>query len=132
MQDWNIDFQKANNSIDDREIEVDKCSELIETNLKILGATGIEDKLQDDVPETIVALKKAGIKIWILTGDKMETAINIGFSCQFLTQQTNLLYLTGTNFIEVQQELNGNLEFVKKQRNSDVVFGLIIEGKVNF
>ena len=59
----------------------------------------------------------------------METAINIGFSCQFLTQETSLLYLTGDNFVDVKHELNGNLEFVRKQKGLDVVFGLIIEGK---
>lgn len=47
-------------------------------NLQLLGATAIEDKLQDKVPETIETLMKADIKIWILTGDKQETAINIG------------------------------------------------------
>lgn len=46
------------------------------------GATAIEDKLQDGVPQTIANLALAGIKIWVLTGDKQETAINIGYSCQ--------------------------------------------------
>ena len=50
------------------------CSEL-EQDLRLLGATAIEDKLQDGVPETIADLKKAGIKIWVATGDKLETAI---------------------------------------------------------
>lgn len=50
----------------------------------MLGATAIEDKLQDDVDKAIMALKKGGIKVWVLTGDKTETAINIGFSCQLL------------------------------------------------
>lgn len=49
-------------------------------NLQLLGATAIEDKLQDQVPETIETLMKADIKVWILTGDKQETAINIGNS----------------------------------------------------
>jgi P-type E1-E2 ATPase len=47
-------------------------------NLTLLGATAIEDKLQEGVPETIANLAKADIKIWVLTGDKQETAINIG------------------------------------------------------
>lgn len=51
-------------------------------NLQLLGATAIEDKLQDKVPETIETLMKADIKIWILTGDKQETAINIGKRCE--------------------------------------------------
>ncbi len=73
---------------------MDDAAELIEKNLLILGATAIEDKLQQGVAETIVMLKKAGIKVWVLTGDKIETAVNIGYSCQLLTDGTSLIYLT--------------------------------------
>ena len=48
--------------------------------MELIGGTAIEDKLQDKVGPTIAYLKKAGIKLWVLTGDKVETAINIGFS----------------------------------------------------
>lgn len=50
------------------------------------GATGIEDRLQENVPETIQALREAGIKVWVLTGDKLETAVNIAYSCKLLDQ----------------------------------------------
>jgi phospholipid-transporting ATPase len=50
-----------------------------------VGATAIEDKLQTNVGSTIDAIKKAGIKVWVLTGDKIETAINIGYSCKLLS-----------------------------------------------
>lgn len=53
----------------------------IETDLLLLGGTAIEDKLQDNVGQTIKQLKETGIKIWVLTGDKVETAINIGYAC---------------------------------------------------
>ena len=46
--------------------------------MNVSGATAIEDKLQDGVAQTIANLELAGIKIWVLTGDKQETAINIG------------------------------------------------------
>ncbi len=61
-------------------------SELIERNLRLLGCTAIEDKLQEGVPQCIKQLAMAGIRIWVLTGDKMETAINIGFACSLLTE----------------------------------------------
>ena len=48
--------------------------------MELIGSTGIEDKLQDDVNGTITFMKEAGIKLWVLTGDKIETAINIGIS----------------------------------------------------
>lgn len=54
----------------------------IESDLELLGATGVEDRLQEGVPETIAALRKAGIRLWVLTGDKMETARNIAHSCR--------------------------------------------------
>lgn len=58
----------------------------IEMNLIVIGSTAIEDKLQDGVDDTIRDLKEAGIKVWVLTGDKVETAINIGFSSGLLNQ----------------------------------------------
>ena len=54
----------------------------MEKDLKLIGVTAIEDKLQDGVPETIANLQLAGVRVWVLTGDKQETAINIAFSCR--------------------------------------------------
>ena len=59
----------------------------------LAGASGIEDRLQDGVQETIQSLRKAGMKVWVLTGDKKETAINIGYSSKLLTQDTEVLNL---------------------------------------
>jgi len=55
--------------------------------LELIGATGIEDKLQDDVRKTMESLVRAGIKVWVLTGDKIETAINICYSCGLLSDE---------------------------------------------
>jgi len=57
----------------------------------IPGATGIVDRLQEEVPETIEALQEAGIKVWVLTGDKQETAINIAFACKLIRPTDHLL-----------------------------------------
>jgi P-type E1-E2 ATPase len=57
---------------------------LIEVELNLLGGTAIEDKLQDQIGPTISSLKEAGMHVWVLTGDKVETAINIGKACQLL------------------------------------------------
>ncbi|CAL0319882.1 unnamed protein product [Lupinus luteus] len=69
-----------------RETLIEEVSDKVEKDLILLGATAVEDKLQNGVPDCIDKLSKAGIKIWVLTGDKMETAINIGFSCSLLRQ----------------------------------------------
>ena len=63
---------------------------MVESDLTIVGITAIEDKLQVGVPETIASLARAGIKTWVLTGDKVETAINIGYSCKLLTEEMDV------------------------------------------
>ncbi|KAI8021502.1 putative phospholipid-transporting ATPase 9 [Camellia lanceoleosa] len=86
-KEFNDKFEDAKNSVSaDREELIDEVAETIEKDLILLGATAVEDKLQNGVPECIDKLAQAGIKIWVLTGDKMETAINIGFSCSLLRQ----------------------------------------------
>jgi phospholipid-transporting ATPase len=67
-----------------RDEEVAACDGEIEVNLELVGSTAIEDKLQDEVADTIQFMKKTGIKVWVLTGDKIETAINIGISAGLL------------------------------------------------
>lgn len=70
--------QYANCDMEDREAEQFRLCNELECDLELLGATGIEDKLQEGVAESISALEAADIKVWVLTGDKQETAINIG------------------------------------------------------
>ncbi|XP_064005288.1 phospholipid-transporting ATPase VD isoform X2 [Pogoniulus pusillus] len=74
----------AETSIDNREALLLESALRLETELTLLGATGIEDRLQEGVPDTIQALRRAGINIWMLTGDKRETAVNIAYACQLL------------------------------------------------
>ncbi|KAB1267807.1 Phospholipid-transporting ATPase IB [Camelus dromedarius] len=76
-EEWLKVYQEASTILKDRAQRLEECYEIIEKNLLLLGATAIEDRLQAGVPETIATLLKAEIKIWVLTGDKQETAINI-------------------------------------------------------
>lgn len=62
----------------------------IEEGLMLIGSTAIEDRLQDDVDQTIQFAKSAGVKVWVLTGDKIGTAINIGFSAGLLDNDENM------------------------------------------
>jgi len=66
---------------------VNKVAEEIEIEFDLIGTTAIEDKLQDEVGDTLEFIKAAGIKVWVLTGDKVETAINIGLSCKLLNTE---------------------------------------------
>ena len=73
--------------IHNREEELAQVFDAIETDLKIIGATAIEDKLQEDVSHVIDFIKRAGIKVWVLTGDKLETAMNISISSGIIDPQ---------------------------------------------
>ncbi|XP_043724478.1 phospholipid-transporting ATPase 3-like isoform X2 [Telopea speciosissima] len=83
-ESWNEKFIQAKSSLRDREKKLDEVAELIEKDLILIGSTAIEDKLQEGVPSCIETLSRAGIKIWVLTGDKMETAINIAYACSLI------------------------------------------------
>lgn len=84
---WRERYHDAVTSLENREDKVSEVYEEIEQQLILVGTTAIEDKLQDGVPQCIANLAAANIKLWVLTGDKQETAINIGYSCQLLTDE---------------------------------------------
>ena len=87
FQTWKVAHHEAAIALTDREEKLDAIYNEIEKNLHLVGATAIEDKLQDGVPQTIQNILTAGIKLWVLTGDKQETAINIGYSSNILTDE---------------------------------------------
>ncbi|OQS01643.1 phospholipid-transporting ATPase [Achlya hypogyna] len=88
---WFETFTKAKTSLVDREIKLIDCARSMETDVTLLGATGVEDQLQDGVTHCIQTLSAAGINIWMLTGDKDETAISIANSCGLLADQSHLV-----------------------------------------
>nr|XP_019817609.1 PREDICTED: probable phospholipid-transporting ATPase VD [Bos indicus] len=91
--EWLRNHFLAETSIDNREELLLESAMRLENKLTLLGATGIEDRLQEGVPEAIEALHKAGIKIWMLTGDKQETAVNIAYACKLLEPNDKLFVL---------------------------------------
>ncbi|KAK2760297.1 hypothetical protein FQN54_002365 [Arachnomyces sp. PD_36] len=90
-QEWNQAHDIAAQSLADRDEKMEEVASAIEQDLTLIGGTAIEDRLQDGVPDTISLLGEAGIKLWVLTGDKVETAINIGFSCNLLSNDMDLI-----------------------------------------
>ncbi|XP_039458937.1 probable phospholipid-transporting ATPase VD isoform X3 [Oreochromis aureus] len=88
---WLKAHMLAESSIENREELLLESAQRLETNLTLLGSTGIVDRLQEEVPETIAALQRARIKVWVLTGDKQETAINIAYACKLLCASDKLL-----------------------------------------
>ncbi|KAK4504860.1 hypothetical protein PRZ48_002823 [Zasmidium cellare] len=90
---WKKIYHDATTSLVDRQLLIEKAGEMIEQQLELGGATAIEDKLQKGVPETIDRLRRANIKMWMLTGDKRETAINIGHSCRLIKDYSSVTVL---------------------------------------
>ncbi|CCE62610.1 hypothetical protein TPHA_0C04600 [Tetrapisispora phaffii CBS 4417] len=91
---WAIRYNEAKTSLIDRALKIAAVGEEIEDKLELLGATAIEDKLQEGVSEAIEKIRRAGIKMWMLTGDKRETAINIGYSCKLIYDYSTVVILT--------------------------------------
>lgn len=89
--EWLRQHQEIEMSMENREKRLRESYAELEKNLVLLGATGIEDRLQEGVPETIEALRAAGIAIWVLTGDKPETAINVAYSARVFQEKMELL-----------------------------------------
>ncbi|XP_063811477.1 phospholipid-transporting ATPase IK-like [Pseudophryne corroboree] len=88
---WELTYNEASLTLRNRADHLDKVYEAMETDLQLLGATAIEDKLQNGVSETIQLLKDGNIKIWMLTGDKPETAVNIAYSCKLLSSDMEIV-----------------------------------------
>ncbi|XP_044541284.1 phospholipid-transporting ATPase IK [Gracilinanus agilis] len=113
-QEWRKRHHEASILLQNRAQALDKVYEDMEMDLKLLGATAIEDKLQDGVPETIHLLKKGNIKVWVLTGDKQETAVNIGFACRLLTDDMEILDEKEIQeMLEICSESNNNFGGVR-------------------
>ncbi|KAG0088539.1 hypothetical protein BGZ92_006041 [Podila epicladia] len=131
-QNWVQIYDRAATTIQNRGEELDKAAELIEKNLFLLGATAIEDKLQDGVPEAIHTLQQAGIKVWVLTGDRQETAINIGYSCKLIQEDMSLIICNEQTHWETKEFLENKVKTIKStyQRGDDIEpLALIIDGK---
>ena len=109
----NEDYNLWRNKLYEEEINIeknytlhDRLYDIIENNLILLGGTVVEDKLQDNVPQTIKELKTAGIKIWILTGDKLDTAESIGYNCNLLSKNQKIFVLKIINNEEEDLVMN--------------------------
>ncbi|XP_058073959.1 probable phospholipid-transporting ATPase 4 [Magnolia sinica] len=134
---WNCEFVKAKTTMGpEREELLERVADLMEKDLILVGATAVEDKLQKGVPQCIDKLAQAGLKIWVLTGDKMETAINIGFSCSLLRQGMKQILITSAN-ADAEKTMKENIlmqitdasQMIKLEKDPHAAFALIIDGK---
>ena len=117
-------LKEANMSLENKEKKVEAIFNEIEQNIYLLGCTIVEDRLQDDVPETIQDLRDANIKIWMLTGDKMNTAYNIGLSCNLISSNMKIFKLCGK-----EKKVNSNMEMINQEECEQVILDFAKEYK---
>uniref|UniRef100_A0A1Q3G1C3 Phospholipid-transporting ATPase n=1 Tax=Culex tarsalis TaxID=7177 RepID=A0A1Q3G1C3_CULTA len=123
FSEWYSKHQECELSMENREKKIRESFSLLERNLTLLGTTGIEDRLQEGVPEAISSLIQSGIVIWVLTGDKTETAINVAYSARLFSPQMDILRLTARSRDSAEACINFYLNEVEKQLN-DVDFSI--------
>ncbi|KAJ6712760.1 putative PHOSPHOLIPID-TRANSPORTING ATPASE [Salix purpurea] len=140
-EEWNSIFTQARTTVGpEREELLEHATEMIEKELILLGVVAVEDKLQKGVLECIDKLAQAGIKIWLLTGDKKETAINIGFSCSLLRQDMKQFHVCLSKETESKNQLKDMKEEILHQiessyqvmcqdNNKDSPFALVVDGR---
>ncbi|EDK31407.1 phospholipid-translocating P-type ATPase, flippase family protein (macronuclear) [Tetrahymena thermophila SB210] len=118
---WNVKYQEARTSLENRDEKEEQVIHLLEKDMEFLGITGVEDKLQEDVCNTLESLRNAGIKIWMLTGDKVETATCIAISAGIMSNpQRQFLITECENSFNLQQQL--------QRFNNESNYVLIIDG----
>ncbi|KAE9598321.1 hypothetical protein Lal_00004150 [Lupinus albus] len=114
FEQWHAAFETASAALFGRAATLRKIASNVERNICILGATAIEDKLQQGVPEAIESLRTAGIKVWVLTGDKQETAISIGYSSKLLTRNMTQIVINSNNKESCRRKLQDAIVMTHK------------------
>ncbi|XP_065011842.1 phospholipid-transporting ATPase 1-like [Musa acuminata AAA Group] len=114
FENWKACYNIASTSLSGREDLLGDIASQVESDLRILGATGIEDKLQQGVPEAIESLRKAGMRVWVLTGDKRETAISIGYSCKLISNNMSQIIINSHSKESCKQSLEDAITMCEK------------------
>uniref|UniRef100_A0A8D0SEU0 Phospholipid-transporting ATPase n=1 Tax=Sus scrofa TaxID=9823 RepID=A0A8D0SEU0_PIG len=128
-QQWLAMYEEVCTVVQDRAQSLEHCYDTIEKKFLLLGATAIEDRLQARVPETIANLLKANIRIWLLTGDKEETAVNIAYSCKLLSGHMLHIQLNANSLEATQQMIDQNCQDLGALLGKENDLALIIDGK---
>lgn len=134
FSEWYSAHQECEMSVEGREKRTRESFGLLEKELTLIGATGIEDRLQENVPETIASLLTAGIVVWVLTGDKTETAINVAFSAKLFNSQMDILKLVARSRDAAENSIKFYLREIEKQVDESTLDSsksraLVIDGK---
>ena len=127
-EDWMRAYADASASLVNRDERLAACAEAIERECQLLGATAVEDKLQEGVPETVQTLRAAGALVWMLTGDKLETAVSIAHTCRLIDKDGDLVVVKEEDFANDDDFLKQKLAEAREDKALGSDFGLVIEG----
>ncbi|KAI9199397.1 uncharacterized protein BJ171DRAFT_462527 [Polychytrium aggregatum] len=128
-QTWLTLFEAACRDLNDREAKIDELAEQIEVDLELIGTTAIEDRLQDGVMTCIEHLRKASIHVWVLTGDKLETAINVGFASKVLDADMTLIILNAMTAQDLHRQIRDSESLIQAEAPlSAASFALVVDG----
>ncbi|KAJ3574667.1 hypothetical protein NPX13_g4293 [Xylaria arbuscula] len=119
--EWKGIYHQATTCLVDRQDKIEDAGEKIEQTMDLIGATAIEDKLQVGVPETIDKLRRANIKIWMLTGDKRETAINIAHSARISRPGSDIFILDSS-----KGDIEGQIRDVMEDLQSGTIHSVVV------
>ena len=123
-EDFIYDLNKAQSEIINKKKKLDEVYASIEKNLTLIGSTIVEDKLQENVPEVIKELREADIKIWMLTGDKLSTAYNIGLSCNLINTNIKTFFIKG-----IEKKVDDKLNVINSKEQEQIIINFVKEYK---
>lgn len=127
-QQWDVLYNEATTAMENRVDREAEVAALIEYDLELLGVTAVEDKLQENVPNTIKFLRDAGIRLWVLTGDKRETAENIGYSSHLLDETMAVMHIQCESAAELHERLSKILSECSPPSPRDSKLGELLSG----
>eukprot|EP00397_Hematodinium_sp_SG-2012_P003768 GEMP01003776.1.p1 GENE.GEMP01003776.1~~GEMP01003776.1.p1 ORF type:complete len:1131 (+),score=237.03 GEMP01003776.1:51-3443(+) len=126
--DWKKKYDQAKTAMRDRDAKIQRVVDILETKMELIALTGVEDKLQEDVQQTLESLRHGGVKIWMLTGDKVETAICIAISTALKARHQLLFVMDSNSGVDSPERALQKLGELAAGRLSDSV--LVLDGNV--
>ena len=123
-EDFSSELEQAEMDTFHKKEKLDEIYQRIETGLTLIGSTIVEDKLQENVPQVIKELRQADIKIWMLTGDKLSTAYNIGLSCNLINKDIKTFFVEG-----VEKKVDQNFNAINQSEQEEVIYNFVKEYK---
>lgn len=127
---WSTRYRDAVNCLQDREKRLEEVAAEVEQSLELIGSSAIEDQLQEGVPETITQLREAGIKVWVATGDKLETAQNIAFSCRLLAHTFDIVRIVDSDRNALLQHLTKTIRKHEKDiGGTSETLAILVDGR---